>query len=91
MTQHRYDDPRLTVRADDTYRSYADRVAALGSHGEPDIHPGNPQARGVEIDRRARELLKTAGIERPDFREYRDAVCLAAAQLADAGLRVMTR
>ena len=39
MTHHRYDDPRLTVRADHTYRSYADRVAALGSHGEPDIHP----------------------------------------------------
>jgi hypothetical protein len=71
----------LAIREGEDYEAYAERVAAMGSLGEPDLSPRNPRAAGAEIDRRARELLKAAGVERPNYREYRDACAMAAAQL----------
>jgi hypothetical protein len=79
MSTHKVPDA-FEARAGETYDEYADRIAALGSLGEPSMHASNPKARGADIDKRARELLAAAGIERPDYRQYRDAVCMAAAQ-----------
>jgi hypothetical protein len=78
----KYEPDPLAVRADDTYESYRDRMRALGSLGEPDVHPNAPGATGQNIDKRARELLAAEGVTRIDYRSYRDACARAAAELA---------
>jgi hypothetical protein len=81
MTTH---DPRLDVREGETYEQYAARFIEMGSHGHPDVHPGNSAAAGADVDRRAREILAARGVVLPDYRLYRDAVVVADAELAGA-------